>query len=375
MKRYVVDKERLENMYSPMDERFARNMHAMIDTLPARRTQRRAAMKPRYAIAFALLMALLCATALAAYVVNRGFLSDVAELHQAAGAYDDWTLEEKESIVRSMESYGVITDMAAWNDALAIPSDKKREKALDKLFSDRYGINGRTDVITASGIVEAELGLYDSEWSLEKKAAYTQLLLELDLLGYDTNIDLLPDEGDIQRDQAVEIAKAAVQEAYGYDDTTMDSYDVWVSFLLHRSEMGAKEPYYMLEFVGSGLEYHVVSISGEGKVLTSEDGYKGVSSPAENAARQAATRQAEKTPKEQRFAEHVSTLELLDTQTYKREGKIADGVTGLADGTAVVFGRMGYNAYNGDAVGAYAECIDEQGATRWLIELPDENGE
>ena len=104
MKRYVVDRERLENMYPPMDERFERNMRAMIDTLPARRAQRRAAMKPRYAIAFALLMALLlCATALAAYVVNRGFLSDVAQLHQAAGAYDDWTLEEKESIVRSME--------------------------------------------------------------------------------------------------------------------------------------------------------------------------------------------------------------------------------------------------------------------------------
>jgi len=50
-------------------------------------------------------------------------------------------------------------------------------------------------------------------------------------------------------------------------------------------------------------------------------------------------------------------------------------VTGLADGTAVVYGRMGYDAYNGDSVGAFAECIDERGETHWLIELPDENGE
>ena len=376
MKRIDVSRENLEKLYPPMDERFERNMRAMIDTLPAKRERRRAAMKPRYAAVFALvLVLLLCATALAAYVVNRGFLSDIAELHQMAGAYDDWTLSEKESIVRSMAQCGVITDTAQWDEALAIPSDRKREKALDKLFSDRYGINGRTDVITASGIVEQELGLYDSEWSLEQKAAYTQLLLELDLLGYDTNIDLLPDEDDIPQEQAVAIAKKAVQEAYGYDDEKINSYDVWVSFLLHRSEMGAKEPYYMLEFVGSGLDYHVVSVSGDGNVLTSEDGYKGVSSPAEDAARDAACRQAEEIPKEQRLAEHVRTLELLETQNFKREGRIADGVTGLSDGTAVVFGRMGYNAYNGDSAGAYAECIDEQGVTRWLVEFPDKNGE
>lgn len=375
MKRYVVDRNGLENMYPPMDERFERNMRAMINTLPARREKRRAALKPRYAIAFALLLALLGVTALAAYTVHKGFLGDMAELNVQAGAYDDWTLEEKESIVRSMKQYGVITDTAQWDEALAVSSDKKREKALDKLFSERYGINGRTDVITTSGIVEQELGLYDSEWSLEQKAAYTQLLLELDLLGYDTNIDFLPDEDDIPREQAVEIARKAVQEAYGYDDATMNSYDVWTSFLLHRSEMNTKEPYYMLEFVGAELSYHTVYVSGDGRVLSSKDGYKGVSSPAEDAARDVARQQAEEIPKEQRLAEHVAALELLETQTFKREGKIADGVTGLVDGTAVVFGRMGYNAYNGDSAGAYAECIDEWGATRWIIELPEENGE
>ena len=127
MKRYVVDKQRLERMYPGMDERFERNMRAMIDTLPVRREKRYAALKPRYALAFALVLVLLCATALAAYVVHRGFLSDVAELNQLAGAYDDWTLEEKESIVRSMQEYNVMADMAPWDEALAIPSQKKRE--------------------------------------------------------------------------------------------------------------------------------------------------------------------------------------------------------------------------------------------------------
>ena len=373
MKRYVADRKTLESMYPPMDERFERNMRAMIDTLPSRREHRRAAMKPRYALAFALLMIVLAATALAAFAVHKGFLGDVAQLNQLAGAYDDWTLEEKESIVRSMKEYGVIADTQPWNEALAITSQKKREKALDTLFSERYGINGRTDVITASGIVETELGLYDSEWPLEKKAAYTQLLLELDLLGYDTNIDLLPDEDDIPQEEAMQIARKALQKAYGYDDTTMDSYDIWVSFLIHRGEMGVKEPYYMLEFVGPELSCHVVYVSGDGRVLSSKDGYHYITSPQEVAARSIADEREESLPEDERLAAHIAGLPLLDAKTYLRPDRIADGVTVLSDGTAVVYGRS--NLINGSGDGVFVECIHESGETKWLLELPDENGE
>ena len=375
MKRYVVDKQRLESLYPEMDERFERNLRAMIDTLPAKKARRRAMMKPRYAAAFALALMLLCATALAAYVVHRGFLSDVAELNEIAGAYDDWTLEEKEGIVRSMQEYGVIADMASWSEAMAIPSQKRREKALDELFSQRYGINGRTDVITAAGIVEKELGLYDPEWPLDKKAEYTQLMLELGLLGYDTNIDFLPDEDDIPQKQAMDIARKAVQAAYGYDDATMDGYDIWTCFVLHRSEVGVKDPYYMMEFVGPGLDYHVVCVSGGGKVLTSEDGYKGVSSPAEDAERIRAEKQVREIPKEERYASHVAGIPLLDTKTYVRRDRIADGALGLADKTAVVYGRLCYNAENGSCDGAFAECVDEQGNTVWSLDLAAQNGE
>ncbi len=375
MKRYVVDKQRLESLYPEMDERFERNLRAMIDTLPAQKARRRAMMKPRYAAAFALALMLLCATALAAYVVHRGFLSDVAELNEIAGAYDDWTLEEKEGIVHSMQEYGVIADMAPWSEAMAIPSQKKREKALDELFSQRYGINGRTDVITAAGIVEKELGLYDPEWPLDKKAEYTQLMLELDLLGYDTNIDFLPDEDDIPQEQAMDIAKKAVQAAYGYDDATMENYDIWTCFVLHRSEVGVKDPYYMMEFVGPGLDYHVVCISGGGKVLTSEDGYKGVSSPEEDAARIEARKKVREIPKEERYTNHVAGLPLLDTKTCVRRDRIADGAVGLADKTAVVYGRLCYNAENGSCDGAFAECVNERGETVWNLELEAQNGE
>ena len=75
MKRYVVDRERLESMYPTMDERFERNMRAMIDTLPARREKRHVMMKPRYAVAFALLMVVLLALILLRPPGDRGWRS------------------------------------------------------------------------------------------------------------------------------------------------------------------------------------------------------------------------------------------------------------------------------------------------------------
>lgn len=171
----------------------------------------------------------------------------------------------------------------------------------------------------------------------------------------------------------MEIAKKAVQEAYGYDDATMDNYDIWTSFLLRRSEMGVRDPYYMLEFVGPELSYHVVYVSGEGKVLSSEDGYLYITSPAEDALRHIAAEQAEAAPEDERLAAHKAALPLLDTKTFLRPDRIADGVTALSDRTAVVYGRS--NLINGCSDGMFVECINAGGETEWLLELPDENGE
>ena len=76
MKRYVVDKQRLESLYPEMDERFERNLRAMIDTLPAKKARRRAMMKPRYAAAFALALMLLCARS----VISRSSIALCAHL-------------------------------------------------------------------------------------------------------------------------------------------------------------------------------------------------------------------------------------------------------------------------------------------------------
>ena len=373
VRRMDVNKRTLEALYPPMDERFERNMRAMIDTLPRRREKRKASAKPRYALAIALLLAAIAVTALAAYVVTNGFYSDVAQLHAAKGAYDSWTLEEKESLLASMMKYEILDDASVWEEALRIRGDQKREAALDALYAARYGIDGRTDVITVFGIVEKEAGLFDSEWSLEKKAAYSQMMLELDLLGYDENIAMLPTENDIPQGEAVRIAERAVREAYGLAADALHDYEFHLYFQLHRSEMGVKAPYYVVEMIAPGKKPYWAYISGDGRVLGENDSYKGVSSPAEEAARLAAKAAEEEMPKTARFAQHVAGLELLDTQVYAKENRIADGTKGLSDGTAVVFGRLSGGSLIYD--GVFAECMEENGETKWKLELPEENGE
>jgi len=329
--------------------------------------------RARKALAIALLLIIIAATALAAYFVVNGFYADVAQLHVNAGAYDNWTLEEKEGLLASMKAHGVLDDSSEWDDALTIRNDTRREAALDALFAARYGINGRTDVITAQGIIDHEMGMYDGAWSLEEKAAYSQMMLEIGLYGYDEMIDMLPEEGDISQEEAVRIAKKAVITAYALEEEALSNYEINVFFQVHRMDAGVKEPYYMIEMLCVGKTPYWVYVSGDGRVLDESDGYRGIVSPSEEAARIAAEEEVKTVPETTRFAEHVAGLQMLDTQIYTREGRIADGAEGLSGGLAVVYGRMSsaYTVYDG----AFVECIDGHNDTKWLLEWPDENGE
>ncbi|MBP3522705.1 MAG: hypothetical protein J6M56_03955 [Clostridia bacterium] len=367
MRRIDVNREMLERMYAPMDERFERNLRAMIDTLPQRREKRRSTMKPRYALAFALLLIALAATALAAYMVSQGFFAEVATLEAESGYYEHWTLEEKERLAASMKAYGILKDTALWDEALSTKSEAKREKALDRLFAQRYGVNGRTDTITAAGIIEKEMGVYDNEWSLEDKARYAAILMEFDLLGYDTNVDLLPGEDDIAQEEAVRLAREAVLDAYSLEENELDGYRTCVHFWEHRTEIGVKPPYYLIEMACPEKTSYYVYVSGDGRILSTADGYKGVESPWEDAARMRRMQEAEQTGMDQLVQAHVAGLETLPVRRFERGGMVKT-LSALADGTVLLTG-LRYDG-NNDAEEVFAESIDAAGQTVWRAAYP-----
>ena len=109
-------------------------------------------------------------------------------------------------------------------------------------FIEHYAVtSGGRRNISLHSIMQQELGELDPEWSLEQKAAYSALESEFELGGADEDVNLLPGEDDIPREEAVRIAKDAIQAAFGFTDEQMENAALWeLSFLVHRSELGVK---------------------------------------------------------------------------------------------------------------------------------------
>lgn len=288
MKR-VIDEKTLKALYPPMETAFETQMRQTLRSLPVERRHRGARRKPAAVLIAAAVLALLAATALAIAALS-GFFTEATALPLNSSYMENWSLGEKEAVAALLIQYDLPEDRAAWEDALQESGARRREAALDALFIEHYAAtSGGRRNISLHSIMQQELGELDPEWSLEQKAAYSAMESEFELGGADEDVNLLPGEDDIPREEAVKIAKDAIQAAFGFTDEQMENAALWeLSFLVHRSELGVKPPYYSVclaicdETNVWKAEY--AAISGAGEVLTSADGYLGVESPQEAAA-------------------------------------------------------------------------------------------
>lgn len=358
-------------------------------------------------IAAAVLLALLTAAGVA-LSFSRAFYEDVAAIQSESGYYRSWSFEQKVNAVRAMAEYGVISE----NDELmrlatGKGGEKKREKKIDALMEARYG---RLDGIGFDGMLAAELGDM-AQWSAEDKAWYSGVLLESGLMGFDEFVFMLPREGDVSPEEAVDIAKRAVAEACGLADDAADGYAASYDFGMHIREYGEIEPYYMVNLAAEdgGVEPMDVWISADGRVMSSEDGVYGVLSPAERAAKQAAKRAKTMTPEEQLAAHEAEQFRLnavivplgqmeLSQRTVGLDGELEPfgrilgtrmqvyprTICSLSDGGIVICGLLeaqdtGIAELNGIFAGmdetisrqAYAVCLNMDGTVRWRFALPE----
>lgn len=338
MKRMRIDRASLEALYPPMDAAFERALRQRIAGLPAEREK---TMKKKTGLALVLAAALLlalAATALAAFAASQGFFADVARIQLEGGYYDGWTLGEKEQVVQLMKENGILTDAQAWDAALRETDAQKRETALDALFAARYGVNGRTDVIGVDSILIKEKGPFET-WSMEDKAWYSAMLEDIGLLGSDAEVYMLPDEDAISVQEAERIAREAVISAYGMESDALDDCTALVDCREYIDEVGVLPPYFLVELRRGENPLYWVCVSQQGRVLSSEDGYSGVTSPAEDAAEKKRRAALEAVPQEQRLAAHTASLEMLPVQTVElSQDAWIDGLVTLADGTLLVYG-------------------------------------
>ena len=382
MKR-VIDEKTLKALYPPMETAFEAQMRQTLRSLPVERRHRGARRKPAAVLVAAAVLALLAATALAIAALS-GFFTEATALPLNSSYMENWSLGEKEAVAALLVQYDLPEDGAAWEDALQESGARRREAALDALFIEHYAVtSGGRRNISLHSIMQQELGELDPEWSLEQKAAYSALESEFELGGADEDVNLLPGEDDIPREEAVQIAKDAIQAAFGFTDEQMENAALWeLSFLVHRSELGVKPPYYSVclaicdETNVWKAEY--AGISGAGEVLTSADGYLGVESPQEAAAalHTVAYYQSDAFDQDRarELARHGQTITAIEPQIVTWENQRIDELLTLQNGTVLAAGReMAEN--NRDTRRVFAACINEDGETIWRATLDAQENE
>lgn len=382
MKR-VIDEKTLKALYPPMETAFEAQMRQTLRSLPVGRRHRGARRKPAAVLVAAAVLALLAATALAIAALS-GFFTEATALPLNSSYMENWSLGEKEAVAALLVQYDLPEDGAAWEDALQESSAKRREAALDALFIEHYAVtSGGRRNISLHSIMQQELGELDPEWSLEQKAAYSALESEFELGGADEDVNLLPGENDIPREEAVQIAKDAIQAAFGFTDEQMENAALWeLSFLVHRSELGVKPPYYSVCLAicdeANVWKAEYAAISGAGEVLTSADGYLGVESPQEAAAalHMVAYYQSDAFDQDRarELARHGQTITAIEPQIVTWENQRIDELLTLQNGTVLVAGReMAEN--NRDTRRVFAACINEDGETIWRATLDAQENE
>ncbi len=273
------DWNELRNAFSPAPEHYAAHMRLTMDHMEALTVKRRHRITLGIVI---LVLVLTIGTALAYTWISNQYFEDVAQVQFEHGYYDDWTLDEKLTLLKLMKQYNVGMDNTEADALLAGGmSDGEREARVDALIVDRYGIDGRTDVISLESILEKELGPFDG-WPMEQKAWYSQMLLDSGLMGSDDDLYRMPGDDAITPDEAIAVARREVMAVWGFSESDMAGCDiVWV-YRTHVSDRDEKLLHYEVFFCpasGDAITYSC-AVGDDGRVLSSTDN-PFVMSPAE----------------------------------------------------------------------------------------------
>ncbi len=291
-----IDAHSLRQTLPPMPEAFETRMLGVLRALPEQKKGR--IMKKKLSLSFALILILsLLAAAALALTLSRAFFEDVAVMQFENGYYDDWTLQQKLRMLSLMGEHGVTMDE---EDAKHILDDKmpdnERERRLDAFMAKKYGINGRTDVIGLTSILEKELGQYMA-WSLEDKAWYSKMLLDTGLMGGDDVVNLLPEGDVISPVEAERIARETIRDAFALSPDALDEYAALLEYSVHIKQYQQEAPtYYVMltrqtDFTREiGWTKYSCYITGDGRVLGSADD-PWLLSPWERAAKECAERE------------------------------------------------------------------------------------
>ena len=178
-------------------------------------------------LVFAIVTLLLAGAAIAA-VTMQGTGTEILQTEQTEGYYQNWSAEQKASLVKELADLHYIENSPAVARLLAgeITDAQELNRAADEAMAAFTGVD--TSEISFLIIMQAAWGPFDS-WTAEQQAWYSDLYVELGLHRDGITRFVLP-AGTVDEDTAVALARAAIAKGYGVEESVLDGYELTTSF-------------------------------------------------------------------------------------------------------------------------------------------------
>lgn len=222
-------------------------------------------MKKRGSVGLIVAIVLLCLAMTAlAYSVYQSYFAGVAKLTLQSGDYEEWTLEEKRSMLQIMKESGFIEEETA--RALS----KGSEEEIDAFMLKRYvppDVSDGLGAISLMRIAWVEMGPY-TDWPNETWVWFTDMMFEVGLWTDANDVDVYATPGDeaISPAAAIELAKQQlVREGIPADE--VEQCQILWHYMTHASDVEQKELKYLITFRDENQKERYVWVTPDGKVV------------------------------------------------------------------------------------------------------------
>ena len=194
---------------------------------------------------FIFVLMMIAATALAVTTI-REIAQMMAKTEQEVGWFVDWPVEKKTAVIATLTEQDCIQesdDVRQLIEGNLNPDDANR--IADELISSFTGQN--IEDVSFLVIMQAAWGPFDS-WSDENRAWYSALMEDVGVEPNGKTVYVLP-EGEITKEQAVEIAKNAILTEMGIEENVLDNYNLTVNFQVPEfAEEDDQQPYWYVMY-------------------------------------------------------------------------------------------------------------------------------
>lgn len=181
-------------------------------------------------------LALLCVFMLAAFPAGANtqdaFYEWVMHREAEAGASGEWSVDEQIELVSQMLTYGLVQQNPRLTRLLETSLDEAEARSLvEQIVQETFGLP--LSSLSHVTMLTVEKGPYNS-WSLEEKAWYAKMLVELGVEAPDQMIHILPREGDLTEAEALAAARAYLQTLYDLSDEILEGYTAYAFYYAYR---------------------------------------------------------------------------------------------------------------------------------------------